>query len=188
MLGNLVGHNHAILCVAVSQRSLPIIVTGDGGGTVIGWDLANFKLIGKRQSSTSAVRAIAISQGRKTLVVIGRQDGTLQIVALRSGQLIRSLVGHSEAIRALDIWGSTDDEDPPLVVSGSTDCSIKIWNLLSGEELLQLKEKVDEICAMAVTQGDGLTVVSVGTERIIKIWKELKIVRSTVTNHQNGNS
>jgi len=80
------------------------------------------------------------------------------------GTLIRTLIGHKYSIQAVVVT-----PDGSRVVSGSSDNTIKIWDLASGQELHTLSGHSDNVNAVAVTP-DGSRVISGSSDNTIKIW------------------
>lgn len=187
VLGTLIGHKHPILAMAVSHGPFSMAVTGDGGGVVIGWDLASYQAVGIRQASTSAVRSLAVADGDKPIVVVGRQDGTVQLYMLRSGHLIMTLQAHTEAVRSLSIYGSADNIGAALMLTGSSDVTLRLWSL-SGDLIATLQQEGSEIYSTDLTQGGlSLRIVSGGADKVVRLWEigemSTKILLEAVKKH-----
>ncbi|MFM6251132.1 MAG: WD40 repeat domain-containing protein, partial [Dolichospermum sp.] len=69
--------------------------------------------------------------------------------------------------------------DGKTVISGSSDNTIKTWDLGTGEKKLTFKGHSGWVNAIAVTP-DGKTVISGSSDRTIKIW-DLKTGEETAT-------
>jgi WD40 repeat protein len=67
------------------------------------------------------VTSVAISPNGSTLIS-GSCDKTIKLWHLESGQLIDTLIGHSEAIHCVTI-----SPDAKTIASSSDDGAIKIW-------------------------------------------------------------
>jgi WD40 repeat protein len=80
-----------------------------------------------------------------------------------SSGLERTLAGHRGAVTAL-----AEADDGEHVVSGSTDKTVKLWKLGSGEELRSLTGHGDDVRAVAVTR-DGRKVIAASRDTI-KTW------------------
>lgn len=64
----------------------------------------------------------------KFICNVGSSDGTLQIVDLRVGDYKKSqllIKAHDKDVNVCD-WSRTT---PNLIVTGSDDCSVKVWDL-----------------------------------------------------------
>ena len=95
--------------------------------------------------------------------------------------LIRTLKDHSESVTAIAVT-----PDGKTVISGSSDRTIKIWNLETGTEKDTLKGHSESVYAIAVTP-DGQTVISGSGDKTIKIWNLVTgEEKSTLEGHINS--
>jgi WD40 repeat protein len=99
-----------------------------------------------------------------------RGDTRLWLEPLRSaltevhGPLGRTLVGHSGAVNTLSIT-----PDGKQIVSGSSDNTIKVWDMQSGTELFSLIGHTSIVNKVVLT-ADGTKAVSASYDKTIKIW------------------
>ncbi|KAF7363957.1 WD40 repeat-like protein [Mycena sanguinolenta] len=151
------GHEGGVWALAATRD---ILVSGSTDRTVRIWDLVSGRCTHVFGGHTSTVRCLAIVQpewvemddGRRekwpkrALIVTGSRDHTLRVWTLpRSGDAGYScfdegdpddaddnpyhrlfLEGHDHAVRALAARGRT-------LVSGSYDCTVRVWDLVTGE-------------------------------------------------------
>ena len=82
--------------------------------------------------------------------------------SLESPALVRTLSGHGGGVNALALTGDG------RVVSGSSDGTVKVWDLNSGQEERTLSGHGDGVNALALT-GDG-RVVSGSSDGTVKVW------------------
>ena len=64
----------------------------------------------------------------KLIIIIGSSDGTLQIVDMRVGKFDTSQIcvyAHDKDVNVCD-WNKIATH---LIVTGSDDCSVKVWDL-----------------------------------------------------------
>jgi WD40 repeat protein len=80
------------------------------------------------------------------------------------GPLVRTLAGHADVVAAVAIT-----RDGRLVVSGSWDRTLKLWDLANGLELRTLAGHTGQVYAVAVTP-DGRLAVSGSEDRTLKVW------------------
>jgi hypothetical protein len=92
----------------------------------------------------------------------GVLDSTWSKVALRE---IRTFGGHFSAVAAVAVSG-----DGRLVVSASTDHTLKVWEAASGRELHTLRGHSDAVWGVAVS-GNGHLAVSASGDKTLKVWE-----------------
>jgi len=80
------------------------------------------------------------------------------------GQLLRTLSGHSDSVRAVAVTA-----DGKQAISASSDNTLKVWDLATGEELLTLNGHSSSVNAVAVT-GDGKQAISASSDNTLKLW------------------
>ena len=56
------------------------------------------------------------------------------------------------------------------VVSGSTDCTLKIWSLSNYQEIVELNEHHKGIKSIAIAD-DGKTIISASSDNTLRIWQ-----------------
>ena len=98
------------------------------------------------------------------------------------GRLIRTLEGHSNSVNALALT-----PDGKTVISGSSDNTIKIWDLGmgTGTEKFTFKGHSNSVNALALTP-DGKNVISGSSDNTIKIWDlETGTEKFTLKGHSN---
>lgn len=79
--------------------------------------------------------------------------------------MIRTLTGHSDWVNTVAI-----SSDSKYVVSGSSDKTIKIWELSTGDVIRTLYGHSNWVNAVAISS-DGKYLVSGSSDDIIKIWE-----------------
>ncbi|MFM6825705.1 MAG: WD40 repeat domain-containing protein, partial [Dolichospermum sp.] len=111
--------------------------------------------------------SVAISADGQTLVSGSNNTKTIKSLNLGTGELIRTLSGHSNP-EAISVDGQT------LVSSSWDDKTIKIWNLGTGKLIRTLSDS-DLVWSVAIS-ADGQTLVSSsgggGGDNTIKIWRQ----------------
>ena len=88
----------------------------------------------------------AFSRQAAGLVVTASEDGDLRVWRLEDGACLRTLTGHSGAVRAVvDVGGGR-------VASGGWDRTLRVWDVLSGKQLQQTPKGEGGIyCAAALS-------------------------------------
>jgi WD40 repeat protein len=79
--------------------------------------------------------------------------------------LLRTITGHAESVHSVAF-----SPDGQTLASGSGDDTIKLWNLVSGQELRTLTGHTDSVRSVAISP-DGQTLASGSHDDTIKQWK-----------------
>ncbi|PAX57149.1 serine/threonine-protein kinase [Brunnivagina elsteri] len=90
----------------------------------------------------------------------------ISIIASKDSDVFlkRTLTGHSSPVNSLAI-----SPDGNTLASGSSDKTIKLWNLATGEEIRTLTGHSHRIHSVAISP-DGKTLVSGSSDKTIKLW------------------
>jgi len=140
-------HVDEVTCMSINSGTL---VSGSQDKTIRVWDLItgncvqtldiNFSTIPLQTSSTSEtelnkdvmsnepmgnISVTGALQAYDVALATGTVDGLVRLWDLRSGEVIRTLKGHSNAITCLKF-------DTTNIVTGSLDKSVKTWDLRTG--------------------------------------------------------
>jgi len=83
---------------------------------------------------------------------------------IKDDALIATLKGHTDFVRGVAIT-----PDGRLIVSGSWDRTIKVWNVLTNQLLATLEGHTGSVWCVAITP-DGKRIVSGSSDKKIKIW------------------
>ena len=149
----------------------------------------NIRLITTLSPPKGYVYAAAISPDGKTVAggsgvgssrFVG-EDYTVRIWNIDSGQLVYTLIGHSQQVVCVVF-----SPDGQILASGSADKTIKLWDVKTGQELRTLKGHSNGIASVAMTS-DGQILASGSADKTIKLWdvktgQELR----TLKGHSNG--
>nr|XP_014340453.1 PREDICTED: NACHT domain- and WD repeat-containing protein 1 isoform X2 [Latimeria chalumnae] len=71
----------------------------------------------------------------RSLLVAGSQDGRMMVWSLKDIEVIHILTGHSGEVRCVQVIN-----EGTRAVSGSSDHSLRLWNLLTGKEVYSIQE------------------------------------------------
>ena len=110
------------------------------------------------------------------LVVTGCQDGKVRLFSLPTGALTRALDGHRSWCNTVRLLGS-------LLISGSTDCSIKVWALDQSEPLASLEAHTNMVLGLVISPTNG-RIASLGQDGKIFVWKSLATTPPRLTTVQ----
>ncbi len=98
-----------------------------------------------------------------------------------SWRYVRSLIGHTWPVLSVSI--SSDNQ---FLVSGSADCTVKIWELKTGLLIATLREHSEPVYSVAITP-DNQKVVSGSSDNTIKIWQlNTGELLATLTGHSDS--
>ncbi len=119
---------------------------------------------------SKGVNSVAISPDGQTLVS-GSDDKTIRVWNLHSGELLRTLRGHSGwVIRADGVMSvAISSDEQTLGSGGGDDKTVRVWNLHSGELLRTFKGHKDWVRSVAISP-DGNTIISGSDDKTIKVW------------------
>ncbi len=98
------------------------------------------------------------------------QTNTTYLRSLRAtlnpptGPLLSTLIGHGDSVNAVAVT-----PDGTRVISGSSDNTVKVWNLNTGAEIFTLKGHSARVHAVAVTP-DGTRVISGASDHTVRVW------------------
>ena len=156
-----------------------MMVSGGNDRIITVRNLGNGRIIRTFTGHTGSIYALCLSPDGKTLVSGGR-DTTLKIWNLNTignykpisptsrvigDGLIDTITGHSESINCVAFTPNQQ-----ILVSGSEDNSIKLWDLATGECLATLEEHEAAVKSLAITP-DGQLLVSGSADNTIKLWQ-----------------
>ncbi len=164
------------------------IATGGFDSTVRLWDRATGALIWKRRVGRRyGVRALAFDRaGTRIAASLGRwvafsqKSGPITILDAADGAPIGApLEGHRDVAQCLAFHPTR-----PLLVSGSSDRTVRVWDLTTHAEVLVLEDHDNEVRELAFSP-DGSELASVawdGTVRVLdaETWELRAVVRSEV--------
>jgi WD40 repeat protein/lipocalin len=94
---------------------------------------------------------------------------------------IRTLTGHTKAVRSLAISSWNAENTKKILASGSFDQTIKLWELKSGEAIGTLNAG-DMVNALALTP-DGKTLIANGIDDSLEVWNLYNAKRTTLGEH-----
>ena len=151
----------SVSSVAVSDHE---IVTGSIDGCVRAYDLRTGRATNDRLAQP--VTHVALSHDANC-VLASCLDARLRLLDKSSGQLLNEYAGHANSQYKLACSLSHDDA---LVLCGSEDGSLHVWDLVDAKQLLRLRAHrgaVGMVCCHP-TRHDVLTASHDGTA---KLWK-----------------
>ena len=94
--------------------------------------------------------------------------------------LERKLTGHEDWVNSVVV-----SPDGKWAASGSSDKTVKIWDLETGECQATLEGHTDEVKCVAITP-DGMRILSGGNDGLIRIWDSKRWTKSNELNEHFG--
>ena len=99
-----------------------------------------------------------------SVLASGCEDKTIKLWNVRTGQLIKTLVGHSRTVHSVTFHPSGD-----VLASGSTDSVIKLWNVRTGQLIKTLEGSGN--CHSLSFSPSGDVIVAGGANSSIEIYE-----------------
>ncbi|KAJ5092762.1 hypothetical protein N7456_008623 [Penicillium angulare] len=147
-------HSASILCLRFDEE---IMVTGSSDYTCIVWDIKNdYKPICRLAGHTAGVLDVCFDD---RYIVSCSKDSTICVWDRKTGELLKSLVGHRGPVNAVQLRGD-------LIVSASGDGVAKLWNVKSGHCVKEFPSK-DRGLACVEFSDDGRTILTGGNDKTI---------------------
>lgn len=179
-------HNGMVRCVAFTPDGR-MIATGGDDRKILFWDLMRRQVAIALSLDDTAAHSLVLSRNGQTLVTgsyrkikVWHNPPQTKTKNLKDAQPLHTLMGHSHIVSSLAM--SADDQ---LLVSGSWDCTIKIWYLGTGRLIRTLKGHTDRVYAIALSP-DEQVIASASADKTIKLWHlETGELLATFTGHSN---
>ncbi|KAL5400560.1 hypothetical protein PMIN06_012355 [Paraphaeosphaeria minitans] len=186
------GHEGGVWALQYEGNTL---VSGSTDRSVRVWDIEKGKCTQVFQGHTSTVRCLVILKPTKIgesddgqpimmpkeeLVITGSRDSSLRVWKLpkpgdssiiqtgppandsENPYFIRALVGHHHSVRAIAAHGDT-------LVSGSYDCTVRVWKVSTGEVLHRLQGHSQKVYSV-VLDTERNRCISGSMDNMVKVW------------------
>jgi F-box and WD-40 domain protein CDC4 len=192
----LMGHEGGVWALQYTGNTL---VSGSTDRSVRVWDIEKGKCTQIFQGHTSTVRCLVILQPtqvgvkangepimmpKEPLIITGSRDSTLRVWKLPGQKeeggcpsikhlsppandadnpyFIRTLTGHHHSVRAIAAHGDT-------LVSGSYDCTVRVWKISSGETLNRLTGHTQKVYSVVLDHARNRC-ISGSMDYMVKVW------------------
>lgn len=186
------GHEGGVWALQYEGNTL---VSGSTDRSVRVWDIEKGKCTQVFQGHTSTVRCLVILKPTKVgetldgrpimmptedLIITGSRDSSLRVWKLpppgdrsiiQTGPpandsdnpyFVRALIGHHHSVRAIAAHGDT-------LVSGSYDCTVRVWKISTGEVLHRLQGHSQKVYSV-VLDTERNRCISGSMDNMVKVW------------------
>lgn len=137
------GHQFGVDSLAPIGQSGRFASAGDS--TVRVWDL-RYAAAGMRQPLESRVRHLRFSESTNSVVTASDQSDRVWVRSIEDGSLLRTFDGHNQGVHSIELGDHVG-----ILVCGTGDGSVQLWDLASGESLLERRAHGDLVGAVALS-------------------------------------
>merc|ERR1711935_650284 len=153
---------------------------GDHQSNTMTAEQNNFAMRGVLAGHAGWVTSIVTSQENPDTILSSSRDKTLLVWRItrednQYGYPLRRLKGHSHFVS--DVVISSDGQ---FALSGSWDCSLRLWNLETGETTRRFVDHQKDVLSVAFSS-DNRQIVSASRDKTIKLWNTLGECKYTIT-------
>lgn len=129
------------------------------------WDLKNKKQLSTFAQNGSKVNAAIFAPNAGQTLITGHQDSTIKFWNPRTGQQLRTLTKHSDAVKTL-----ATSPNGQLFASSSLDGTVKIWNWHAGLLLRTLSERFSGSNGVVLAFSQDGQTLATADEKALKLW------------------
>ncbi|GMM41843.1 Utp13 protein [Hanseniaspora uvarum] len=106
------------------------------------------------------------------LLAIGCTDGSISVYDIDNGYITHTFKGHGGIISSMKIFGELENLNDWYLLSGDTNGSIKVWDLMKRKQLYSLQEHQSAIRGIDIsrTSDEDFLVVSGGRDDILNVY------------------
>ena len=145
------------------------LATGGVGANVLQiWNVTT-GFVSRTIDFSLGVWRVALSPDGK-LLAVAAFDETVRLVDVTSGQMLRTLSGHTDRLQAVAF-----SPDGATVASASADTTIKLWEVSTGRELRTLNGHTDEVFGV-IFSPDGKMLASGSKDGTIRLWDDSEVL------------
>lgn len=172
---------NAVKVIPAPEGAKVLCATADSTVRLI--DATSGRVLSMFEGHSDRVLAVAVSEffgpgdkgeeGVPQVVVAGSRDETVCIWDYKSSRCRHILSKHEGAVWAVAV---TTHLSRPMAVSGSSDCSIRSWDIETGAEINVFRGHSDTVLSLAIHVGseddpqDPPRVVSGGADHMVRVW------------------
>lgn len=157
------------ICGANPRR--PLIVSGSWDRTIRVWDLETGECLQILTGHTNRLKCVVVCELTiPCMILSGSDDTTMRAWDVDTGHQIAEYNGHSHCVLSIAASAQVD----PIAASGSTDCIICVWQMISGQHLYNLKGHEAGVCALVFAKppldGTHPALISSSADSSVRVW------------------
>ncbi|PRP82102.1 hypothetical protein PROFUN_03792, partial [Planoprotostelium fungivorum] len=144
------------------------------------WNTKKGELVGSLQDAKakSNVTSLLMSPNNRS-VAVGYFDGSIRVYNLGDRTLTSTFNGHNKRITCLNF-----NDDGSILLSGSADTDIVVWDIVGEQGLYRLKGHRNEITDLFYLE-KSKKIVSTSKDTLLKVWDtDLRTCIATVVGHR----
>jgi WD40 repeat protein/transcriptional regulator with XRE-family HTH domain len=157
------GHNHWVFSLSFSPDQTKII-SGSPDATLRVWDVKTGEQLNLWRNTEDEVTTLDCSL--ENILVVGGSAPQATLIDLETGKYLRSFQGHGGS-RILAVAFSPDGR---TVLTGSTDHTLKLWEVETGNCLYTFVGHTDGVRSVTFSP-DGKMIASGSIDCTIKLWQ-----------------
>jgi len=152
------------------------LLSGDRDGHVFVSDVATGQTEARLDSGNMYYRVVFSADGKQ--VASADQDGKVRIWDLASRSIVKTLTGHTAAVKVMQF-----SPDTRLLATAADDNTVRIWDLASGKELKQ-PIRSNAVQRLAFTP-DGKRLVTASYDGQVILW-DVAEMQEVITLQRGG--
>jgi len=179
-IGEIVGHNNWVTCIATTPQDKSMLVTGSRDKTIMIWKLEENKtdehkklvpIVGKMHrrlvGHNHFVSDVSISSDAK-YVLSSSWDTTLRLWNAETGEIQKLFSGHKK-----DVLSAAFSPDNKKIVSSSRDHTINVFNTIGISQKVMNDPSAHSdwvTCVRFSPNVEDPVMVSAGRDKVVKVW------------------
>eukprot|EP00277_Geminigera_cryophila_P001061 CAMPEP_0179417724 /NCGR_PEP_ID=MMETSP0799-20121207/7529_1 /TAXON_ID=46947 /ORGANISM="Geminigera cryophila, Strain CCMP2564" /LENGTH=290 /DNA_ID=CAMNT_0021190771 /DNA_START=395 /DNA_END=1262 /DNA_ORIENTATION=+ len=166
------GHTDWVRCLNARGST---VVSGSDDRTIRFWDLESCTCV--KVLKTHSVNCLQLFAD---VVFYGSEEGLIYMIDSESGGELALLEGHTQSINSMTVWDEGD-----ALVTGSGDCSVRIWSLTNHQCLQVLRHHAFSVNCLTISANVLYTGSGDCTLQAVSLTSAPDSPSDLVTNHQD---